>query len=120
MKRASKFYTALVFIFLFAPILILVVFSFNEAKSLSVMDGFSFKWYKELFKDAETLQAVRNTLLLAVCASGISTVMGTAAAVGINRLRNRYLRASYDMVTNIPMVNPDMMFDFLPYLLQKS
>ena len=108
MKRASKIYTALIFIFLFAPIAILLVFSFNEAKSLSVFSGVSLKWYRELFRDDETLKAVRNTLVLAVSASLISTVMGTAAAVGINRLRNRYLRAALDTVTNIPMVNPDI------------
>ena len=108
MKRASKIYTALIFIFLFAPIAILLVFSFNEAKSLSVFSGVSFKWYRELFRDDETLKAVRNTLLLAVSASLISTVMGTAAAVGINKLRSRYLRAALDTVTNIPMINPDI------------
>ena len=87
MKRASKIYTALVMIFLFAPIAILLVFSFNSAKSLSVFDHFSLYWYRELFRDAETLKAVRNTLVLAVAAALISTAMGTAAAVGINRLR---------------------------------
>ena len=108
MKRASKIYTALMMVFLFAPIAILLVFSFNEAKSLSVFSGFSLKWYRELFRDSETLKAVRNTLILAVAAALISTVMGTAAAVGINKLRNRFLRTALDSVTNIPMINPDI------------
>ena len=108
MKPASKIFTALVMIFLFAPIVILLVFSFNEAKSLSVFSGFSFYWYRELFRDSETLNAVKNTLVLAVCASAISTIMGTAAAVGINKLRNRYLHAVMDTVTNIPMINPEI------------
>lgn len=108
MKRAAKIYTALIFIFLFAPIAILLVFSFNEAKSLSVFSSFSFKWYLELFRDSETLGALKNTLILAVSASVISTIMGTAAAVGINKLRSRYLRAALDTVTNIPMMNPDI------------
>ncbi|MBQ4652048.1 MAG: ABC transporter permease, partial [Oscillospiraceae bacterium] len=108
MKTMSKVYTAIIMLFLFAPIAILIFFSFNEAKSLSVFSGFSLNWYKELFKDAETLGAVRNTLVLAVSASLISTVMGTAAAVGINKLRNKYLRAAMDTVTNIPMINPDI------------
>lgn len=108
MKRFSKIYTALIMLFLFAPILILLVFSFNEGKSLSVFSGFSLNWYVELFKDAETLGAVRNTLVLAFSASIVSTVMGTAAAVGINKLRNKYLRATMDTVTNIPMINPDI------------
>ena len=108
MKRASKIYTALVMLFLFAPIAILLVFSFNRAKSLSVFSGFSLYWYRELFRDSETLKAVRNTLLLAVSAALISTVMGTAAAVGINRLRSKFLRTAMDSVTNIPMINPDI------------
>ena len=108
MKRASKIYTALVMLFLFAPIAILLVFSFNSAKSLSVFDHFSLYWYRELFRDTETLKAVRNTLILAVSAALISTVMGTAAAVGINRLRNKVLRQAMDSVTNIPMINPDI------------
>ncbi|MBQ5977453.1 MAG: ABC transporter permease [Oscillospiraceae bacterium] len=108
MKTASKIYTGLVMLFLFAPIAILLVFSFNEAKSLSVFSGFSLHWYEELFRDSETLGAVKNTLILAVSAALISTVMGTAAAVGIHRLRNRYLRLALDTATNIPMINPDI------------
>ena len=108
MKPAAKIYTALIFIFLFAPIAILLVFSFNEARSLSVFSGFSFKWYIELFRDEETLRAVKNTLIVAICASSIATIMGTAAAVGIHKLRNRYMKTALDTVTNIPMVNPDI------------
>ncbi|MCR5663344.1 MAG: ABC transporter permease [Oscillospiraceae bacterium] len=108
MKTASKIYTALVLLFLFMPIAILVVFSFNGQNSRTVLSGFSFHWYEELLKDSYTLEAVRNTLILAVSASAISTVMGTAAAVGMYRLRSRYLRAALDTVTNIPMVNPDI------------
>ena len=108
MKPLSRFYTALVLLFLFAPIVILLVFSFNQSKSLSVFSGFTLYWYRELFRDAETLKAVRNTLLLAVSSSLIATLMGTAAAVGIHRLRSKYLRAALDTVTNIPMINPDI------------
>ena len=108
MKTASKIYTALIFVFLFAPIAILLVFSFNEAKSLSVFSGFSLKWYNELFHDDTTLQSVRNTLVLAVAAMVISTVMGTAASVGILRLRSRWLRTALNTATDIPMTNPDI------------
>ncbi|MBE6955632.1 MAG: ABC transporter permease [Ruminococcaceae bacterium] len=108
MKTVSKIYTALIFLFLFAPIFILIVFSFNESKSLSVFSEFSFKWYKELFNDQDTLASVKNTLILAISASAVSTVMGTAAAVGIHKLRRKYLRTILDTVTNIPMVNPDI------------
>ena len=108
MKLSSKIFTALILVFLFAPIAILLVFSFNASKSLSVMSGGSLYWYRELFRDAETLGAVRNTLVLAISAAVISTVMGTAAAVGIHRLRSKAMRAAYDTVTNIPMINPDI------------
>ena len=108
MKTASKIYTALIMIFLFAPIAILLFFSFNASKSLSVFSGFSLNWYKELFKDTETLRSVRNTLVLALSASVISTILGTAAAVGMDRLRNKLYHAALDTVTNIPMINPDI------------
>ena len=108
MKTASRVYMTLAFIFLFAPIVIMLIFSFNEAKSLSVFSGFSLKWYKELMRDRETLKSVKNTLVLATAASAVSTVMGTAAAVGMMKLRRKRVRKAIDTVTNIPMVNPDI------------
>ena len=108
MKLSSKIYSGIVFAILFAPILVLLVFSFNETKSLSVFSGFSTKWYSELRNDANPLEAVRNTLILAASATAISTVMGTAAAVGINKLRSKWYRAAMNMVTDIPMTNPDI------------
>ena len=108
MKTSSKIYSGIVFAILFAPILVLLVFSFNESKSLSVFSGFSLKWYQELLKDRNTLEAVRNTLILAASATAISTVMGTAAAVGINKLRSRWSKAVMNTVTDIPMTNPDI------------
>ncbi len=108
MKPIAKVYTALLFLFLFAPIIILLVFSFNSSNSLSVFEGFSLYWYKELFQDTNTLGALKNTLVLALAASILSTVMGTAAAVGINKLRNKALQNTYNTVTNIPMTNPDI------------
>ena len=108
MKISAKIYSGIVFGILFAPILVLLVFSFNEAKSLSVFSGFSLKWYRELIKDRNTLEAVRNTLVLAASATVISTIMGTAAAVGINKLRSRWYKAVMNTVTDIPMTNPDI------------
>ena len=128
MKISSKIYTGLVLAILFAPILVLLVFSFNESKSLSVFSGFSTKWYRELANDANTLEALRNTLILAASATVISTIMGTAAAVGINKLRSKWYRAAMNMVTDIPMTNPDiitgislmLMFVFVGRLLGSS
>ena len=108
MKLSSKIYTAIIFIFLFAPIAILLMFSFNESKSLSVFSGFSFKWYEELFNDRSTLEAVKNTVVLAFLATVVSTVMGTAAAFGIYKIRKEWYKMLLNTVTNIPMINPDI------------
>ena len=108
MKTASRIYTILIFVFLFAPIAILLVFSFNDAKSLSVFSGFSLRWYRELFNDEATLQSVRNTILLAVSAMVVSTVMGTAAAVGIYRMRSKWMKTALNTATDIPITNPDI------------
>ncbi len=108
MKPTAKVYTAIIFLFLFAPIAILLVFSFNSGNSLSVFSGFSLYWYKELFQDSNTLEALRNTLVLALCAAILSTVLGTAASVGMNKLRSKYMRAAMNTVTNLPMVNPEI------------
>ena len=108
MKLSSKIYSAIIFAFLFAPIVVLLFFSFNESKSLSVFSGFSLKWYRELFNDRNTLETVRNTVILALCATAISTVMGTAAALGIDRMRTRWYRNVLKTVNDIPMTNPDI------------
>ncbi len=108
MKTASKIYSALILLFLFAPILILIFFSFNEAKSLSVFSGFSFKWYRELIHDKNTLNSLKNTLILAVSASTISAVLGTAASIGIHRIRSKWYKTAMDTVTNLPLTNPDI------------
>lgn len=108
MKTASRILTAFIFVFLFAPIAILLIFSFNQTKSLSVFSGFSFRWYAELFNDEQTLTSVKNTLVLAFLAMFISTAMGTAASVGICKLRSRWYRRYMDTVTDIPMTNPDI------------
>ncbi len=108
MKLLKKIYTAVIFVFLYAPIAIMILFSFNEAKSLSVFTGFSLKWYRELFRNGEAMQTLYNTVILALLAMVISTVIGTLAAVGIERMRSRYLRRAITSVSNIPMMNPDI------------
>ncbi len=104
----GKLYTALVFIFLYAPIAVLIIFSFNSGKSTSVFEGFSLYWYKELFNDAATLSAFKNTMIVAVASSIISTVMGTAAATGIYNYKNKLVKTGIMTVTNIPMMNPEI------------
>ena len=108
MKKLSKIYIALILVFLFAPIAVLVFFSFNSGSSTSVFEGFSLRWYKELFKNAEILNALKNSLILAVTSAAISTVIGTAAAYGIHHMKRKWLRRSIMTATNIPMMNPDI------------
>ena len=108
MKPIGKVYSAIIFLFLCDTIAILLVFSVNSGNSRSVFSGFSLYWYKELFQDSNTLEALRNTLVLALCAAILSTVLGTAASVGMNKLRSKYMRAAMNTVTNLPMVNPEI------------
>ncbi|MBQ8357349.1 MAG: ABC transporter permease [Clostridia bacterium] len=108
MKILSRTYMWLVFALLYAPILVLVVFSFNEGGSLSSYTGFSFRWYGELFRDSVALQSLKNSLFLAVGSATLATVIGTFAALGLDRMRNRYVKGAVNAVTNIPMMNPDI------------
>ena len=108
MSFSSKIYLALVLLFLYLPILMLIVLSFNDSNSTSVMNGVSIKWYIELFKDEETLKACYNTLILAVLTAITSTFIGTLAAVGINKMKKGFVKTSVLSVTNIPMMNPEI------------
>lgn len=108
MRPLSKVYTALIFVILYAPIAVMVLFSFNSINSTGVFAGFSTYWYRELFRDGATLAALKNTLVLAVSSSLIATIIGTVAAVGIFKLKNRAARSAIMTVTNIPMMNPDI------------
>ncbi len=108
MKYASRIYLCLIFAILYIPIFTLILFSFNNANSTAEFDGFSLKWYKELFSSPETFEALRNTLVLAILSALLSTVIGTAAAEGIYKLRNKYIKTAIASVTNIPMMNPDI------------
>ncbi len=108
MSPLSKLYVAFIMMLLYAPIVVMIVFSFNASASTSVMTGFSFKWYESLLHDSATINALKNTLILAVSSSLIATVMGTAAAVGINVFRNKFVKKTVMGVTNIPMMNPEI------------
>ena len=106
MKRWQKIVTALMYVFLYAPILVLIVMSFNTSRNTVVMEGFTLKWYQELLH-SELIGLLGNTLILAVLASVLSTLLGTMAAVGINRMKGK-LRSLVMTVTNIPMSNPEI------------
>lgn len=108
LNPASKIYLVLVVLFLYLPIFMLIVLSFNGTNSTSVIHGFSFKWYVELFKDSATINALTNTLLLAVTSAITATVIGTLAAVGIDKMKKGVVKSSVMTVTNIPMMNPEI------------
>lgn len=108
MKNLSRAYIALCFIILYAPIAVLMLFSFNSTSSTGVFSGFSLYWYRELFKNANVFNALRNTLILAVTSSVTATVIGTGAAVGLDRMRSRRMRGVITSLTNVPMMNPDI------------
>lgn len=109
MKLLSKIYTVLIFLFLYAPIFVLIVFSFNdtETSSRTVFSGFTLRWYERLFQDRYILEALLNTLIIAVVAALVSTFLGTLAAVGINSMK-RLPRKIMMNITNFPMVNPEI------------
>ena len=108
MSTLSRLYVALIMLFLYAPIVVMIIFSFNDSESTGVMTGFSLKWYSSLLHDGATIKALSNTLILAVTSSLVATVMGTAAAVGISVFKNKYVKKATMGITNIPMMNPEI------------
>ena len=107
MKKFNRVFTVLIFIFLYVPMAVLIVASFDTGKSLAGFESFTLQQYVRLFKDRTLLKLLGNSILLSVLASGIATVFGTVAAVGINGLNPR-MRKTVMTLTNIPMTNPDI------------
>lgn len=103
----SRVFNGLVFLFLYLPIMVLIIFSFNDSKSRTVWSGFSFHWYTELFHDEEILSAFSTTLTVSVLASVIATILGTAAAIGFFSMKRRP-RNLLMTINNIPMTNADI------------
>lgn len=107
MKKFAKVYLTLVMMFLYVPIFVLIVFSFNTTKSRSVMSGFTFDWYIKLFKNEIIMSSLMNTIIIAVLASIVSTILGTAAAVGIKNMK-KVPKAIVLNITNFPIINPEI------------
>ncbi|MBR3935681.1 MAG: ABC transporter permease, partial [Oscillospiraceae bacterium] len=107
MKILSKFYVGIIYAFLYLPIAVLIVFSFNDAKSRTVFTEFTFKWYEKLFTNDIILSAFANTLYVALVAGVCAVILGTLAAIGINAM-NRKLQSLLLNVTYLPMINPDI------------
>lgn len=106
-KTLKRFYTGLIFLFLYAPIIVLIVFSFNNSKSRGTWSGFTLKWYIELFKDAEILKALYNTIFIAVITAVVSTIIGTFAALGIYNMSGFSKKISLNL-NYLPVLNPDI------------
>lgn len=100
-------YLGLMLLFLYAPILILIVFSFNESKTLGNWTGFTFDWYAKLFRSSEIMDALGVTISVALISSVVSTALGTLAAIGLHSMGRRR-RAVIENISQLPMVNPDL------------
>lgn len=107
MKILSKIYISLIFIFLYAPIFVLMIFSFNDSKSRVIWSGFTLKWYFRLFENQEILSAFYNTLIIAGVSSLLATILGLVASVGIVRSK-KLTRNAVMSLTNIPLINPEI------------
>lgn len=107
MKKLGKVYLGLVLFFLYVPIFVLIVFSFNETKSRSVFSGFTFDWYIRLFNNRIIISSLINTIIIACVSSVISTVLGTLAAIGINNMR-KVPKTIVMNITNMPIINPEI------------
>ena len=103
----SRLFLALVFLFLYAPIFVLIVFSFNDSKSNAVWGGFTLDWYRELLHNSTVLDALQTTLLVSALATIIATIVGTAAAIGFSSMKRRARNADL-AVNNIPLTNADI------------
>ena len=107
MKKTNRFLTILMFIFLYIPMIVLVVASFNTGKDITNFEGFTFHRYVELFQDEHLLNLLRNSIVISVLSTAIATTFGTVAAVGIHNLKPK-MRKVVMSLTNIPMTNPDI------------
>lgn len=106
-KFFERFYFGIILLFLYAPIFILIVLSFNKSKSRSKWGGFSFTWYQQLFQDRDIMNALYTTLLIAFLSALIACIIGTAACLAMSRMK-KTPRAIMMGITNIPMLNADI------------
>ena len=107
LRALQRVYLVLLFSFMYVPIAVMAVFSFNESKSRTVFTGFTFKWYKSLFHNEMILSALGLSLVVALIAAVVATVVGTAAAIGINAMGKRS-QAVINNISYMPVVNPEI------------
>lgn len=106
-KFFQRFYMVIIFVFLYAPILTLVVLSFNSSKFMSSWTGFSLKWYRQMFASEMIMTALQNTLVIALLSALIATVLGTLACIGLNHMK-KLPRSLFMGLNNVPMLNADI------------
>ena len=106
-KYLQKIYLALIFIILYAPIVTLIILSFNQSKTRAKWGGFTLKWYKELLKNEQIMSAFYTTLIIAFVSAAVATVIGTAAAIAIQSMKQKW-KTLYMGLTNIPMMNAEI------------
>lgn len=119
MKILKKAYVYLIFIFLYAPIGILIIYSFNDSRSRGAWGGFTLRWYSELFKDRQIMNALYYTLVIAVIASIVATIVGIAAAIGIFSMK-KFKRELMLNINHLPILNPDIVTGIALMLLFAS
>jgi spermidine/putrescine transport system permease protein len=107
-SKLLSLFSILVYAFLYAPILVLVVFSFDESKLGVSWTGFTFKWYASLFQDENVLLALKNSLIVAVSSVLISTVLGVAAAMGLSKLKNSGVKVALNALLILPVLVPEI------------
>lgn len=103
----SRLFMFLIFVFMYAPIVVVMFFSFNEGSSNTVFTGFSLKWYKEVFESRTIMKSLYTTLTVAALSTVIATIVGTFAAIGFHNMKRSW-RKPLMTINNIPMMNADI------------
>ena len=103
----SKIFMVLLMIFFYAPIIYIIIFSFNGSRSLTHLDGFSLRWYEKMFNDKTMMESVVYTIVIAVLSTAISTVVGTITSIGLSKSRP-ILKKTVEQVNNFPIMNPEI------------
>ncbi|GFI62070.1 inner membrane ABC transporter permease protein YdcV [Clostridiales bacterium] len=106
-KLASKILMACLMLFFYAPIVYIIIFSFNGSRSLTHFEGFSLRWYEKMFSDKVMMESVVYTIVIAVLATAISTIVGTIASIGLSRSRP-VLKKTVEQINNFPIMNPEI------------
>ena len=106
-KIGSKIYMTLIMIFFYLPIIYTIIFSFNSSRSLTKFEGFSLQWYEKMFHDSTMMESIFYTIVIALFATLISTIIGTITAIGLSK-SNRILKGIVEQINDLPIMNPEI------------